>query len=230
MISPYAKLAALQSVTRSLVRAEYPPYINAYNGLSTLFQKIKTAAVPPKFTVDFLSTALDMKSSSYRAMIPLLKKLGFIDSANVPTQVYKDFREESLAGTVMAERLREAYRPLFQANEYAWKLSKGDLTGRLKSLIGAAEDDQYIPSVAGTFLALSKLANWEGGTPKKKEFKTDEVDKGNGNGDGRRKREDESADGPLRLSYTINLNLPATTEIEVFNAIFKSLRENLLRA
>jgi hypothetical protein len=31
------------------------------------------------------------------------------------------------------------------------------------------------------------------------------------------------------LSYTINLHLPATSEIAVFNAIFKSLRENLLR-
>ena len=71
--------------------AEYPPYVNAYNGIPTLFNKIKTAAVPPKFTVDFLGTVLDMKSSSYRAMIPLLKKLGFIDSANVPTQAYKDF-------------------------------------------------------------------------------------------------------------------------------------------
>jgi hypothetical protein len=69
--------------------ADYPAYVNAYNGIPTLFQKIKTAAVPPKFTVDFLSTVLDMKSSSYRAMIPLLKKLGFIDAANVPTQAYK---------------------------------------------------------------------------------------------------------------------------------------------
>src|SRR5882724_2925961 len=130
---------------------ENPPYINAYNGIPLLFQKIKAAAVPPKFTVDFLSTALDMKSSSYRAMIPLLKKLGFIDAANVPTQAYKDFREDSLSGTVMAERLREAYRSLFQANEYAWKLEKAALTAKLKSLIGAAEDDQYIPSIAGTF-------------------------------------------------------------------------------
>ena len=85
--------------------AEYPPYVNAYNDIPTLFQKIKTAAVPPKFTVDFLSTALDMKSSSYRAMIPLLKKLGFIDPANAPTQAYKDFRKDSLSGNVMAERL-----------------------------------------------------------------------------------------------------------------------------
>ena len=32
----------------------------------------------------------------------------------------------------------------------------------------------------------------------------------------------------LGISYTINLNLPATTEIEVFNAIFKSLKNNII--
>jgi hypothetical protein len=207
--------------------AEYPPYVNAYNGIPTLFQKIRTAAVPPKFTVDFLSTALDMKSSSYRAMIPLLKKLGFIDAANVPTQAYRDVREDSLAGGVIAERLREAYKSLFQANEYAWKLDKTELTAKLKSLLGAADDDQYIPSVAGTFLALSKLAKWEAGAAKKKDSLANDVN--NGNGGGGRKQDEALAEGRLRLSYTINLNLPATTEIEVFNAIFKSLRENLLR-
>ena len=32
----------------------------------------------------------------------------------------------------------------------------------------------------------------------------------------------------LRIGYTINLNLPATANIEVFDAIFQSLRKNLL--
>lgn len=32
----------------------------------------------------------------------------------------------------------------------------------------------------------------------------------------------------ISLSYTINLNLPATKDIEVFNAIFKSLKEHIL--
>ena len=35
--------------------------------------------------------------------------------------------------------------------------------------------------------------------------------------------------GDLSIGYTINLHLPATSDIAVFNAIFKSLRENLLR-
>jgi len=33
----------------------------------------------------------------------------------------------------------------------------------------------------------------------------------------------------LNIGYNINLNLPETTDIEVFNAIFKSLKEHLLR-
>jgi hypothetical protein len=70
--------------------AEYPPYVNAYGTIPTLFKAIKSAAVPPKFTSDFLSTVLDLKSSSHRALIPLLKRLGFIDQSNVPTQAYKD--------------------------------------------------------------------------------------------------------------------------------------------
>jgi len=34
----------------------------------------------------------------------------------------------------------------------------------------------------------------------------------------------------LNLGYTINLNLPATSDPEVFDAIFKSLKQHLLRA
>jgi hypothetical protein len=211
--------------------AEYPPYVNAYGGIPLLFEKIKSASVPPKFTVDFLSTVLDMKSSSYRALIPLLKKLGFIDPANVPTQAYKDFREDdfSISGSVMATQLKQVYKELFQANEYAWKLNKDQLTGKFKSLTGAGDDDQYIPSVVGTFMALSKLAKWEGGTVPKRKEEEQKAHAGEGNGGDGRKAPREFAEGKLRLAYTINLNLPATTEIEVFNAIFKSLRENLLR-
>lgn len=205
--------------------SEYPPYVSGYGLIPKLFGKIQEAAVPPKFTQDFMSTALDLKSSSYRAMIPLLKKLGFIDQANVPTESYRAFRDSTQSGAIMAERLRGAYRQLFMANEYAWKLSKKDLQDKLKSMLGVGEDDANVLYIAGTFLELSKLAIWDGGTPKPKS----EVKQG---GESETLGEDSlgrTFRGNLGLSYTINLNLPATTEIEVFNAIFKSLRENLLR-
>ena len=69
----------------------------------------------------------------------------------------------------MAERLRDAYKPLFTANEYAWKLNKPDLQVKLISLSGAAEGDNIIPSVTGTFLELSKLAKWDGALPKREQ-------------------------------------------------------------
>jgi hypothetical protein len=206
--------------------SEYPPYVNAYGGIAKLFSKIKEAAVPPKFSQDFMSTVLDLRSSSFRAMIPLLKRLGFIDQANIPTQAYRDFREDSLSGGVMAQRLREAYRPLFDANEYAYKLEKKELQSKLKSLTGAAEDDPNITNVAGTFLELSKLAAWDGAVQRSKR---ESLQPNNLTETFDNTGREQLFKGRFGLSYTINLNLPATTDIEVFNAIFKSLRENLLR-
>jgi hypothetical protein len=128
----------------------------------------------------------------------------------------------------MAQKLREAYQLLFGANEYAWKLGKTELQSKLRSLTGAGEDDKNIPAVTNTFLELSKLAKWDKtqDIPKKDTLKKE---------DDLQKEKNEPRTGDflssgLGLSYTINLNLPATTEIEVFNAIFKSLRDNLLRS
>lgn len=204
--------------------SEYPPYVNGYGGIPTLFAAIKTAAVPTKFTQDFMGTSLGLKSSSYRAFIPLLKRLGFIDAGSVPMQVYRDFRDPKLSGTVMARQLKSAYSSLYTANEYAHQLSKKDLQEKLRTITGAAVDDSNIGYVASTFSELAKLATWDGAAPKPPE----EATPTNGTGTLLHEERKEFA-GQFGLSYTINLNLPATTEIEVFNAIFKSLRENLLK-
>lgn len=210
--------------------AEYPPYVNAYGKLSQLFEAIRAASVPPKFTQDFIHSVLGLKSSSFRAMIPLLKRLGFLDQGSVPTDAYKNYRgNEKQAKAIMAERLRAAYSDLYQANEYAHKLKKEDLSEKLRTLTGAAEKDKVIPNIVATFLELCKLADFEGPVPKP-------------DGKGARDKKDDKKEPPaagievlkerivqpLGISYTINLNLPPTTEIEVFNAIFKSLKEHIL--
>lgn len=203
------------------------PYVNGYGGIPKLFAAIKSASVPPKFTQDYMSAVLGLKSSSYRAMLPLLKKLGFIDQSNVPTQAYRDYRDASSSRSIMAQRIRHAYAPLFAANEYAYKLEKKDLESKIKTVTGAGDDDTNLYAVVGTFQELSKLATWDGAAPPSNREAPPPA--------GKPEREEPPpkdmlfGNGRLGLSYTINLNLPATTEIEVFNAIFKSLRENLLR-
>jgi hypothetical protein len=206
------------------------PYVNGYGGIPKLFAAIKSASVPPKFTQDYMNTVLDLKSSSYRAMIPLLKKLGFLDPSNIPTQAYKDYRDNLVSRSIMAQRLREAYSPLFAAHEYAYKLDKKELESKIKSVTGAGDDDANLYAVVGTFKELSNLASWDDAAPSPRREEAPPPPPG-----GKVEREEDPrrgmlmGNGRLGLSYTINLNLPATTEIEVFNAIFKSLRENLLR-
>lgn len=214
--------------------SKYPPYVNAYGKISDVLEAIKAASVPPKFTNDFIYTVLGLKSTSYRAMVPLLKNLGFLDQTSVPTQIYKDYRDDAHSKTILGAQVKEAYKELFQANEYAHKLKKEEVRAKLKTVLGVSDDDPNLPNVVGTFLELVKFSDFEGKgkAHTKKETKEEKTD--NEHISFATKSEHvmtSQADSNLKLgiSYTINLNLPATTEIEVFNAIFKSLKENLLK-
>jgi len=215
---------------------KYPPYVDYAAGIPVIFNAIKKASVPEKFTNDFLKTVLGLKSSSYQAMIPFLKRIGFIDAAtNAPTQAYKDFRDNDTnkAGAVMASKLKEAFPEIFSSNEFAYKLDKKEIASNLITRLGVSADDKTVPKVAVVFTELAKLSNFEnksGGSAKKTtkitlpddaadEDEVEEEEKG-------KKR--EPMHRKLGISYTINLNLPATDNVEVFNAIFKSLKENIL--
>ena len=204
-----------------MASTKYPPYVNAYGNLSKLLSKIKTASVPPKITRDFLSTVLGLKSSSYQPMVPLLKKLGFIDQANIPTQRYKDFRSDTKSGFVMAKALKETYKDIYQANEYAHQLSKKELSDIVITTTGASKEDKPVAAVVGTFQELLKHAT----------FDISEIPEEIGE----EPEEEEGISEPTKsgrvkfgISYTINLNLPATTEIKVFDSIFKSLKKNII--
>ena len=142
--------------------SKYPPYVNAYGKIPDVFSSIKSASVPPKFTYDFLTTILGLKSSSYRAMIPLLKRLEFLDQNSVPTEYYKNYRDDALSKAVLGNQVKEAYSELYRASEYAHKLDSNILTSKLKTLLGVGDKDKNIRYVVGTFQELVKLSNFDG--------------------------------------------------------------------
>ena len=211
-------------------KMEYPPYLNAYGQIPILFKKISDASVPTKFTQDFLTTVLELKSKSHRPMIPFLKRIGFLDQNNVPTPIYSEYKDDEKARFIMARQVKDAYKDIYKAHEYAHRLPKDQIVTKLSSVLGAAKDDQILPTIASTFLELCKLSDFEGDLTALKSKKT----------------ENEKFDEPsqnhvtsqtdltgiknkLGISYTINLNLPPSTDRKVFDAIFKSLKENLLQ-
>src|SRR4051812_37870905 len=97
------------------------PYLVTYKNVPTLFEKITSAKVPDTFTNNFLQTSIGLKGNNDRAMIPLLRSLGFIDQSGKPTPTYSLLKGDG-KGMAIADGIRKAYGPLFDANQDAHTL------------------------------------------------------------------------------------------------------------
>ena len=108
-----------------------------------------------------------------------------------------------------------------------WK--KKDIESKIKSVTGVGDEQSNLGAIVGTFVELTKLAKWDASKTVETVKKEEVTDKHDVSTAGGTQQQSIFGNGKLGISYTINLNLPATTEIDVFNAIFRSLRDNLLR-
>ncbi len=211
------------------------PYMNAYGLIERILGKVKEASTPEKFTQDFLATRLGFPGGSARAAIPLLKRIGLISTDGTPTELYRQFRGGS-ARTSMAAALRKAFGPLFERNEYAHSVDSQRLRSLIVEATGLEADSSTARAIAGTFEAFKPFADFEA---------ADDVPQVVPTSPQTTQRSEQPSPPPqvpaplsyaahspavgLGISYTINLNLPETADVAVFNAIFKALQENLLR-
>jgi Family of unknown function (DUF5343) len=199
------------------------PYVTGYGNITKALQKIQTAKTPPRFTQDFLATKLALKGGSARPVIPFLKRTGFLASDGTPTSLYNRFRNQAQRGAAAAEALRKGYARFYEVNEYAHDLSAAELKGLAVQVTGLEESSSTLKGVVGSFNALKAFADFnvvaDEGTVDDESESLSETQPASTRG---------GAVGGLSLGYTINLHLPATSDIAVFNAIFKSLREHLL--
>jgi hypothetical protein len=201
------------------------PYLVSPGTLATALQKIKAAATPERFTQDFLSTTLGMKGGSAKPIIPFLKRIGFLAPDGAPTELYRSYRNPSQSAAMLGQALRTGYKPLFDMNERAHELADADLKGLVVQATGHEEESRAVQFIVATFKVLKKDAS-SGATAiqvKKEDSKKPSTGAGTGEGG------EETRDVGINLSYTINLNLPASPDVAVFNAIFRALRDNLLK-
>jgi len=207
------------------------PYVIAPTSVSKILDKVKQAQTPERFTGDFLSTKLGFKGGNYRQFIPLAKKLGFLGSDGKPSDIYKQFRNPSQSGAAVATAMRTGYRELFERNEYAGSLAKDQLKGLVVEITGLDAKDRVVQLICQTFEELRKLADFDAKASTGKDKTAIEETEKEGRKSKSAVRDDEGLehDFGLNLAYTINLVLPKSDDPAVFNAIFKALRENLLR-
>ena len=195
------------------------PWVNAYTVIRNLLTKIKEVPVPAKFTHDFLSAKLQLKSSSYHAMIPLLKKLDFLDSNGTPIDNYKDFKDSSKSQTTMGKALKHAYAKLYEYVEYPETLEMNEIKEKIALVINAQSTDEKVKNIAGTFFSLKEFASFDFNRPTAIDRKNLPVVP----------RSENIDSSKIGINYTINITLPNTTEREVFEVIFETMKKHLLK-
>lgn len=201
------------------------PYLVSYKNVGQLFQKIDSAKKPDTLTTRVLADTFGLKSTGDRPLIALLKSLGFLDQSGKPTSQYDLLKNSQQAPYAIADGIRKAYAPLFEANERANTLSGESLRGLIAQVAGT--DKGMASKIAGTFNSLVKLADFSGSA---------QSDAGVGN------LEDEDHDEPQQdavkkrqsgglrpeFHYNIQVHLPANgsedTYLNIFNAIRKTFK------
>ena len=198
-----------------------------------ILSKMQEARRPDRFTQDFLETKLGHSGGSARAIIPLLKRMDFISSDGTPTSLYDKFRNPSTAGSALAAGIRNAYKEVFDRNQYANDLTRDKFKHFILEMTGLEKDNTVANLIVSTFWTLKTDADFDNSITNEVEEKISvavpHVDPTSERSAHSSEKIYEPQGVDFRVGYTINLNLPETTNVEVFNAIFRSLNENLLK-
>lgn len=197
------------------------PYLVTYRNVPTLFEKIASAKIPETFNREFLTTTIGLKGSNDRALIPLLRTMGFIDQSGAPTAKYRLLKGERRR-TAVAEGIRNAYRPLFDAQEDAHTLTGDKLKGLVAQIAGT--DDDMTGRIANTFLALAKMGDFSTSEQPAEELKARKEEAPLPEEEERERIPRVKTFRP-EFNYDIHIHLPSNGNEETYLNIFNALRK-----
>lgn len=211
------------------------PFVLSTNKIEPVLARIRTAAKPEKLTQDLLAT-WGFTASNDRAMVRLLKVLGFLTEGGQPTSYYDTLRDPRNYKRVLADRIKDVYAELFAMDAKIHGAGEDEVKGAISRITG--KDADTVKRYYSTFKTLTSLADFSdvvASDPPEPEVAAP----------GTSADAPPSTPSPLmhpitegipplpsqhrksEYHYNIQIHLPVTTDISVYNAIFKSLRENL---
>lgn len=201
-------------------------YLVSTKNFEGIMNSILGARAPERFTNKFLED-LGYKSSNDRLVTGVLKGLGLLAETGEPTQRYYDFLDQTQSKKVIAIGVQEAYEDLFNLNKDAQNLSQDEVKNKLKTLTQGQKGDKVIENMARTFRTLCDYADWTDLSAPK--IKASEINPPQKNTSQPKKEEhiDHAQSGSIGLHYNIQIHLPETTNMAVYDAIFQSLKKHL---
>jgi hypothetical protein len=205
------------------------PYVTSPGNVEKALTGIKSAATPTTVSQDFVKTILKIQGGPGNEMTSYLRKIGFAGGDGTPSEIYKKFRNDATEGQAAFEALRIGYKALYVRNEFMHELTDEKLRGLIVEETGEEKDSRVVGLVMSCIKGLKKYAKPGTAPAEQKPPAHLPATTTRTNEDPLPRTDRLPRTLGMNLSYTINLNLPATTDVAVFNAIFKSLKENLLK-
>ena len=206
-------------------------YFTSTKNFDAIMNSILSARAPERFTNKFLED-LGFKSSNDRLITGVLKGLGFLNETGEPTQRYYAFLDQTQSKKILAVGIQEAYEDLFNLRVDAQNMPQDEVKNKLKTLTQGQKGDKVIDAMARTFKTLCEYADWSEPVSAVKEKESE-----SNNGDTVEVNQASSSNvvhpmetskNTLGLCYNIQIHLPETTNMAVYDAIFQSLKKHLM--
>lgn len=209
------------------------PYLNRVGKTKDYFDKIIEAGTPSKVSNEWLES-LGFKSHNDRYVIGVWKFLGFLDKSNVPTDLWKNYRDQTQSKTVLTQAIQTGYRELYEMYPDANKKTRTTLSSFFITKTGKAQ--ATIDLMVNTFIGLCTLAGLEVAQPSPAELKPEKAVRP-------MRTEKQIASSPIaptpipiaektktigEIHINIQLVLPATTDPSIYDQLFESLKKHLL--
>lgn len=138
------------------------PYTTQPNALRRLLAEVPKRPKPPRMSLSTLKT-WNVSSTNDTSPINVLKKLGLLGTSGEPTPLYADFMKTGTGPAVLAERIRDVYRVLFE-NSHAPQSEPDEELKKLFHIHSGGGDDAMRYQIQ-TFKVLSDYANFVATAP-----------------------------------------------------------------
>jgi hypothetical protein len=200
------------------------PYTVLAGKIKTYFDKFQQAGVPSKVDSGWLKSIGCWAGGNDNYIIGVLKFIGFIDSSNAPSELWKSYKDPTKARTALAKGIKEGYKELFDTYPDANRKDKNTLYAFFSAKTGKAK--KTVDYMVSTFAGLCQLADFEAeeyrGELEKKQVESEEK--------GKKKLQmvPQMQEG-FAINMNIQITLPITEDAKVYENIFKALREQLFK-
>jgi hypothetical protein len=201
------------------------PNVGVTGRVEPLISHIRKVNVPPKVTTQWLEAA-GFRSKNDRALLGLLKGLGYIDPNGAPTDKWAELRgsDEGRKASI-GRQMRVAYPQVFENYpvESIPTLTKDELKTFIRPKVTFGEES--LGNVVDTFFVLKGLATFGGGAPATSTAATVTV--------AIPQAPTPAAAGPastagaVNIAINLSLELPVTTDADVYDKLFEAMAKHL---